>query len=636
MFNKSKILKLLLITSSISSILLPGVALGLNGEQHRLISIAIRDIPGKYNISIANFLNAARDNTRNIRQLIVDEAIRLGRGNTVIDLNIARESFKVIFDLENWGQIPVVNNLGNNNQQGNNVNGVPGIPAVPGGQVVNNLGNNVNGVPVVNNLGNNNQQGNNVNGVPGIPAVPGGQGGQLVNNLQAQGNNNNVGNNNNGVPGGLAQGPVVVPAVPLIQQGNQVSAPKLPGIEELSNAISTHANNPKLRQEAIREIYNNGDEEVKDKIKEYGRLAVTDGALSQSLEKQSALYDTYLATLSEEEAAVLEKKVLSKLNDTSSTKLDLNEIVSRELDTRIDSLVHAPDLVEGIASGDEDSKWLHGVWISGLYGSSKQGKDKNIAGYNGRASGATIGADLEISEGTIVGLAYSHILSNYKYKQEKIGDKLDAKSHVVSLYGQKELNDQFSLRGILSYSNSSIKEKARKGDTGPVASGKFKSNAFSFESTLGYKILLDNDLMLVPNIGVRYGYYKDSAYKQKDSGTYNIHMNSHSDSSFTGILGAKLALSKQVSENTLIMPSIHSSIESYFNNKTKKVKARLEWSDKYLENDAGRGKQPKIGYNVGASLLAKHKNIEVLATYNLHARKKYQNHQGSLKLKLLF
>ena len=131
MFNKSKILKLLLITSSISSILLPGVALGLNGEQHRLISIAIRDIPGKYNISIANFLNAARDNTRNIRQLIVDEAIRLGRGNTVIDLNIARESFKVIFDLENWGQIPVVNNLGNNNQQGNNVNGVPGIPAVP-------------------------------------------------------------------------------------------------------------------------------------------------------------------------------------------------------------------------------------------------------------------------------------------------------------------------------------------------------------------------------------------------------------------------------------------------------------------------------------------------------------------------
>jgi len=95
-------------------------------------------------------------------------------------------------------------------------------------------------------------------------------------------------------------------------------------------------------------------------------------------------------------------------------------------------------------------------------------------------------------------------------------------------------------------------------------------------------------------------------------------------------------MSKQISEDTKVMPGLHGSIENYLNNKQKKVKAKFAWSDKYLENDASDGKLGKIGYNIGASILTKHKNLELLATYNLNLRKKYQSHQGSLKLKLLF
>lgn len=103
----------------------------------------------------------------------------------------------------------------------------------------------------------------------------------------------------------------------------------------------------------------------------------------------------------------------------------------------------------------------------------------------------------------------------------------------------------------------------------------------------------------------------------------------------TGIAGIKLVAPQQLSNDTQIIPGLHASVENSFNNKQPNVKARFIWADNYFENNSA-AKMPKTGYNIGASVLTKHKNIELLATYNCNLRTKYQSHQGSLKLKLLF
>lgn len=49
------------------------------------------------------------------------------------------------------------------------------------------------------------------------------------------------------------------------------------------------------------------------------------------------------------------------------------------------------------------------------------------------------------------------------------------------------------------------------------------------------------------------------------------------------------------------------------------MKVRFIWADNYFENTTSSS-TPKVGYNVGASLLTAHKNIELLATYNCNLR----------------
>ena len=93
-------------------------------------------------------------------------------------------------------------------------------------------------------------------------------------------------------------------------------------------------------------------------------------------------------------------------------------------------------------------------------------------------------------------------------------------------------------------------------------------------------------------------------------------------------------MSHKISNDTEIQPALHGSIEKNFNAKTKIASARLSWTDQDIFESNAPVKQAQIGYNAGASVLAKHKNIEVLAAYYLNLRKIYQSHQGSLKLKI--
>ena len=47
-------------------------------------------------------------------------------------------------------------------------------------------------------------------------------------------------------------------------------------------------------------------------------------------------------------------------------------------------------------------------------------------------------------------------------------------------------------------------------------------------------------------------------------------------------------------------------------------------------------KSARFSYNLGGGVLIKHNSIEVSADYNCNLHKKYQNHYGAVKLKILF
>ncbi|HJD55675.1 MAG TPA: autotransporter domain-containing protein [Rickettsia endosymbiont of Pyrocoelia pectoralis] len=283
-----------------------------------------------------------------------------------------------------------------------------------------------------------------------------------------------------------------------------------------------------------------------------------------------------------------------------------------------------------LAAGDEDKAVTRGVWISGLYGTSSQGAWKNVPKYQGRTAGVTIGADTGFSDSSdIIGIAYSRIESHFKYNK-KIG-KTSLNGHLISAYGLKELPKNFSLQGIVSFGHNYIKNKTKNANN---IVGKYQNNNFNFENLLSYKHRTKNDTYLIPSIGLKYNYSRNSDYKEYGN-IQNLTIQKKSNQSLDGVLGGKIIFKPRgILKNITLTPSLHGNVEKSLYNKNTKFSTKATFNDKVIEETITLPKAPKVGYNLGGNILINRKNIDMLLEYNYYIHKKYQAHQGMLKLKV--
>ncbi|MCC8418126.1 MAG: autotransporter domain-containing protein [Rickettsia endosymbiont of Glossina mortisans submortisans] len=287
--------------------------------------------------------------------------------------------------------------------------------------------------------------------------------------------------------------------------------------------------------------------------------------------------------------------------------------------------------VAAIGAGDEEPTIARGVWISGLYGINKQGTWKNIPKYQGRTTGVTIGADAEfINSHDVIGIAYSRLESQIKYNK-KLG-KTAVNGHLLSIYGLKELIKGFSLQAITSYGHNYIKNKSKSINN---IIGKYQNNNLSFQTLLNYKYRTKYDLHFIPNIGFKYDYSRASNYKEYNVDIENLMIQKKSNQSFESSIGGKIVFKPIATVNNIILtPSLYGNIEHHFNNKNTKVNAKATFKGQTLQETIIIPKQPKLGYNIGSNILMSRKNINVLLEYNYYTHRKYQSHQGLIKLKV--
>lgn len=286
-----------------------------------------------------------------------------------------------------------------------------------------------------------------------------------------------------------------------------------------------------------------------------------------------------------------------------------------------------------VAAGDEDERVLDkGVWIAGIYGTNKQGSQGGFAGYKGQASGGTIGFDIGFDNfKDIVGVAYTKLDSKFKSSGSKLNTTID--SHILALYGQKELPKNFMIQAMFAYNHNIVKSKINR--LGTIATGKYKNDNYNFETLLSYNHLMKGGITLTPNLGVRYGHSKDGSYQESGVGIQHLSIASKKQNLWSGILGGSVALAPQkIAEGFSITPALQASVENYFNNKSKKLNAKVKWKDREVNETIALPKQPKVGYNIGASVLTEKGNVSVALEYNCHLQKKYQSHQGFVKLKV--
>jgi hypothetical protein len=316
-----------------------------------------------------------------------------------------------------------------------------------------------------------------------------------------------------------------------------------------------------------------------------------------------------------------------------ATTIDDNTLIATESS-------NIQDTESGIAAGEESPLgWFKGVWIRGLYGDINQGQKSGQVGFHGQTKGGTIGIDGNLNDTTIVGLSYTRMLANFKYKKGQ-GNKVDTISDFASLYGVNKINNNLILQGLFSVGKTRANQKTQHLvgiNTFKAATGKSKVNTYSVESILNYKIPMSNsDFYIMPNVGFRFNKNYDGGYSEHGAGIYNLTVSSKEHSSWAIITGIKMGKTHRISDSLTINTGIHAEIDHYIHNKTKQAKTRMQWSDTFVDGTNIAIKTDKTGYNVGASVLGARKASEILATYNLHLRGKYTSHQGSLRFSLLF
>ncbi|KJV78759.1 autotransporter beta-domain protein [Rickettsia rhipicephali str. Ect] len=284
-----------------------------------------------------------------------------------------------------------------------------------------------------------------------------------------------------------------------------------------------------------------------------------------------------------------------------------------------------------VGAGDEEASINRGVWISGLYGINTQETWKNIPKYQSRTTGITIGTDAEfINSHDVIGIAYSRLESLIKYNK-KLG-KTTVNGHLLSIYGLKELIKGFSLQAITSYGHNYIKNRSKSINN---IIGKYQNNNLSFQTLLNYKYRTKYDLYFIPNIGFKYDYSRASNYKEYNVDIENLMIQKKSNQSFESSLGGKIVFKPIVTTNNIVLtPSLYGNIEHHFNNKNTKVNAKATFKGQTLQEKIIIPKQPKLGYNIGSNILMSRKNVNVLLEYNYYTHKKYQSHQGLIKLKV--
>ncbi|WP_016769794.1 autotransporter domain-containing protein [Rickettsia sibirica] len=375
------------------------------------------------------------------------------------------------------------------------------------------------------------------------------------------------------------------------------------------------------------ESYDSGFEEEEETI---GQLSDSDGGNLKITE-----VDTVIPL--EQEAKKEMQTQISENAPTLNQAKVVNTIVNNMIRNRLDASMNMSNNMVAVGAGDEEeSRIKRGLWMRGMYGTNNHGRVENMTGYRGTNKGATIGFDAEI-DNNIVGIAYSNVHSVFKFKNSKNNDKELIDSHVVSIYGQKELPKNFALQALVSASKNFIKDKTTYsyGDTKIKSNVKHRNHSYNAEALLHYNYLLQSKFVITPNIGLRYGKSRDGVYNETGVNVQEIALTMKENNILSGIVGTKVTvpLKDALKFNNLGL-TFQGAVEHNFKEKTQRINRVVKIFDNTFKHNYLIPKQPKTSYNLGTGIIGSIKNTTISLDYNYYLNKHYRSHQGSVKLKV--
>ncbi|HJD56709.1 MAG TPA: autotransporter outer membrane beta-barrel domain-containing protein, partial [Rickettsia endosymbiont of Sericostoma sp. HW-2014] len=382
---------------------------------------------------------------------------------------------------------------------------------------------------------------------------------------------------------------------------------------------------------------------MKSDLNQFGHDPINDQNVEALL---TAKRGTDGAKFADDVSLILDKKerkdVMDKLfNSENAHVTTACADAARRVADSIDNIVQNRNTKIAVSSGSDDGNASMGAWVMPYYSQATQDQDKkdNSIGYTSKSFGGVLGFDTLFNENLTIGAAVNVANTDMKFKGYK-DEKTKIGTFGVSLYGSQQLDKDFFVQAVASFSSSKIDSNdVRKVSTKVHASGKetakasYDSTSFGGEVLFGYNAKLADSVSLTPTAGIRYTRFNDVEHKETGTTHQNKIFAKKEANIVEAVIGARIATTIDT-DGIAITPELHGSVSHKLSGKSGKVDARLDGMTDPFVTRAEKG--GKTSYNVGVAIGAKAGVMEYGAGYDAYLANKYVAHQGTLKVRVNF
>lgn len=276
---------------------------------------------------------------------------------------------------------------------------------------------------------------------------------------------------------------------------------------------------------------------------------------------------------------------------------------------------------QGMSSGDNPFTKV-AVWVQGLFNKAKLDDTSKSKGFDSKTYGTALGVESKISDDVKTGVGYAYSKTDI----DGFMRDTDVKTHTAILYGEYKPNNWY-VNAIASYGWSDYDEKKNVAGVGVKADWDVES--FALQMMTGYDMYF-NGLGVTPEAGLRYIHVKQDKYTD----TAGQSVKSDDSDIVTGVLGAKIAKSYNLSNGMLLTPEFKAAMTYDISHDNSKSTVTLVNGSSYSVTGKPLN---RFGVELGAGVTAElNDNVEVSLGYEGKFRKDYQDHTGLINAKYKF
>ena len=361
---------------------------------------------------------------------------------------------------------------------------------------------------------------------------------------------------------------------------------------------------------------------------------ITNVTTSKLLDKISEMSEKNSAQLIKLE----EKRKITEVQDyllkkyTNYIIFDSLSAISNTLSLRLDLLKQMPMPMLGVAAGDKIIE--KGFWLKGFNSRTQQKNRENYSGFKIRQEGIVIGADAELKDDFIAGIAYTNINSRTRFTG--LSNDIEKSSmHVASIYTEHNLSPKFSLNTYWHYAEALINHQINS----DLLSGRGKTSGEVFRGSVeGIYSYNFDDWIISPKLGGIFDCFSIQEFtEQTDSFDFNVPSRSGDKFSVTTGVGIK----RLFSVNSInIVPTLHFNIDQVVLINHSAAATLVTFGADTPEIavvNLATASPYKTTYNLGGYInMSNAKQVKVGVGYDYYYKKGFNNHSGYLNLSFKF